>query len=280
LSWGISIFKPFSIYQGVITMKQIFKSKPSYTADLFKTTTLAATLATAMFASSVQADVIVTSARRIMFADNSQLAQLNDTSTDLSGIYNKTLSRVSQSGPDVDVAIATQNSNIGAQFFTGTSTADVGYTFGGETFAQTLFEVFFTLTESYNVIASARVAGDSSDGFNHNTFFNFTDIGGTGISLKHSSFEQQQGSVAQAFSRTLSAGDYTLNAGANSSGFRSDIRTGSSSSRFDFAVVLTELDDTPPSNNVPEPGSLALMGAGVLAAAASRRKWPLQLTHA
>jgi hypothetical protein len=42
---------------------------------------------------------------------------------------------------------------------------------------------------------------------------------------------------------------------------------------FDFLFRFTDLPDAPP-NNVPESGSLALMGAGILAAAVSRHARP------
>jgi hypothetical protein len=256
-------------------MKQISKSKHLGSAALFKTTALVATLATAMFASSAQAVVVITEVSRSTFANNNVLPLLEDTSTALSGIYNQTLTRNFFFDEGPANASASQSTNIAPQIFAGRGSTSIENPPGGKTEADSRFQMFFTLTETYVLSGLVSFQNIQSAGFGTTIRFQLSDLdfsNDVDIILDESN-------PSSILSATLIAGDYFLDVFSSSRNFSSSLG-GLASSSFDFSVALTEVDDTPPPNNVPEPGSLALMGAGVLAAAASRRKRPLLPTHA
>jgi hypothetical protein len=252
-------------------MKQIFKSKQGNLASMFKTTALAAVLASTLMAASAEAAVLITGVTRSTLADNGVLAALEDTSTALSGVYNQTLARNFFFDEGSVTASASQNTNIADQVFSGTGSTEITQQPAAQqTRAVSQFTMLFTLTESYILSGLVTFKSVESPGFANDTEFQLTKIGSS------TSIRLDEFSLSPTLSGTLDAGDYFLDI-VSRSGNVGNI--GSASSSFDFSVVLTELGDTPPPNNVPEPGSLALMGAGVLAAAASRRKRPLQPTH-
>jgi hypothetical protein len=257
-------------------MKQISKSKHRCSAGFFKTTALVATLATAMFASSAQAAVVITEVSRSTFANNNVLPLLEDTSTALSGVYNQTLTRNFFFDEGPANASASQNTSIAAQIFEGSGISSIENPPGEGTKADVKFRMLFTLTESYVLSGILTLVRERAPQFG-----GITDFSLSGGDLDDFDLSFGCNEVA-TFTRTLVAGDYRLNLRAlsDSTDFGGSETAGSAFSSFNFSVVLTELDDTPPPNNVPEPGSLALMGAGVLAAAASRRKRPLLLAHA
>jgi hypothetical protein len=285
LSWGISIFKPFLIYQGVITMKQIFKSKPGRVASMFKTTALAALLASTLMAAGAEAAVLITDVHRGLRVKVGNLQADLEFSGALSGAFDKTVTSQQLFDDDASVgfftATATQSSTVDAQVFAGTGSAAFAAPRLGTTEALSAYFILFTLTETYvfggfaNLIVEQDPTGLTEP------------LARSKASLEKVLVDGSKQDIFNSFVDDTSSVLFTLLPGVYELGITTNARgspiTGniphSAQGSFDFRFTLTEVADVPP-NNVPEPGSLALMGAGVLAAAASRRKRPLQLTHA
>jgi hypothetical protein len=248
-------------------MKRIVGSKRSCTTGLCKTAALAATLAMAMFASAAQADVIVTDVLRATTADNGILPALSDTSTDLGGVYNKTLTRSTFLDEGSVNAIATQNTNITEQVFSGTGTTSIEQPAGQTVEASSDFRVFFKLTESYLVSGLINFTSVFSrlGGFANVGFDLFDQGNGNNV------FHADRANPLLSFSGTLTAGDYLLDLFTLAAD-GADGNAGFASTSFDLLFALTAIDDVPPPINVPEPGLLALLSAGLMAESVSRRK--------
>ncbi len=268
-------------------MKQISKSKRRCTAGFFKTTALVATLATAMFASSAQAAVVISSTINNLRASNGVGPGASDFVVGVPGNYSNTLTDFDLISQGTQLTSVIQNINIdtGSLVFSGSGSAGHSNRISGQTFILVKgiseFVLDFSLTSLY--VFSGSVVLDSE----HSLGDIFASVGQaelrsnvlSGQSEKvfdFSSFHIPSDPTSVSF--TLGPGDYRFRAEAITSGGGSGVPNNGFAS-FDFQFALTEVADIPP-NSVPEPGSLALMGAGVLAAAASRRKRPLPLAHA
>jgi hypothetical protein len=255
-------------------MKQIFKSKQSSIARMFKTTALVAVLAsTLMAAAGAEAAVLITDVLRRTIAGAGNQGSVQERSEALSGAFDKRVDSQDFLDAGLFSATATQSSTVDAQEFAGFGTATFSAPTLNSNSALSAYRILFTLTDTYVFSGFATFTADQnpedlteklveSDGALQKVFENGPD---------QDIFDSRVNDTSSVLI-TLLPGEYELNIATSARGFNLSRDTpNSAQGSFDFRFSLTEVVDVPP-NNVPEPGSLALAMAGLAAIAVARKK--------
>ncbi|HSV84233.1 MAG TPA: PEP-CTERM sorting domain-containing protein [Ramlibacter sp.] len=218
----------------------------------------AAVLATALFgATSAQASLVVTSAVRSVRAETTGSAVDKAAASTTVGPFNQEVqSQVAGNGPS---AQASQDSLIDALTFTGTGSSALDLFDGRLGSAESVYLVFFTLTSSFSFEGSA-VLGATGNAFSHASLV--LEQLGAGGGVVESGLD-----TVLSLSGTLGPGDYSLVARADSSSIDPN-----EAGRADFSFRLDFTDLADPPAAVPEPQSLALALAGLLACGLARRR--------
>jgi hypothetical protein len=253
-------------------MKQIFKPKQGRVASMFKTTALAAVLASTLMAASAEAAVLISDVlrRTSVFAGNQEA--IEEESRALSGAFDKTLTSQQFLDEGFFSAIAVQNSTVDAQVFAGTGSAAFTAPGLSGTSALSDYDILFTLTSTYVFSGFATLTADqnpadsskslaSSDASLQKRFEN---------GLRQDIFDSAVNDTSSLLF-TLLPGVYKFDITARARGSSEFDIAESGQAGFAFRFTLTEVVDVPP-NNVPEPGLLALAMAGLAAIAAARKK--------
>lgn len=213
----------------------------------------AAGVTSLMLANSAHAGLLLTSIER----EVSAFAEGDVPGFDSTNLSVGAYSAAVASGNGSARARATQDSNIGTSDISADLFASSSSFIGALANAQSRVDIFFTLTSSYQYAGTAfRAIGGNSDS---DLIFFIEDIA-NGI-VTH---EPQIGSGL------LGPGDYRLFLAATSS-VTGAVQSGFA--QFGVDISFTEVATQEP-DAVPEPDSLVLALAGVLACGAARRRRP------
>jgi len=234
--------------------------RPATAGRTLRFAAAAALLATTlMAATAAHASLVVTSALRDINADTSTSDAIETKSFATSGLFKQALnSQDDSSGPD-PFARARQETDIQALSFIGTGSSQLNLFDGAFGDAESVFSLFFTLSSAFEFDGSATLEA-SGNAFSHATFV--LEHLGVGGGIVESGTDTEL-----TLSGTLGPGDYSMVVRASSISIDpNEAGDASFSIRLDF----TELVDPPTA--VPEPQSLALVFAGLLACGAMRRR--------
>ena len=218
----------------------------------------AALLATTLIGATVaHAGPVVSSASRLISADTTASALDSASVSTTSGAFSQVVrSEVLRGGP---LAEATQDSVIDALSFSGNGSSLISLSNGAGGRAQSVYSLFFTLSSSFELDGSVLLQA-AGNAFSHASFV--LEHLGAGGGIVESGIDS-----LLTFSGTLGPGDYSLVALATSSNIDPN-EFGSAS--FNLRLDFTESADPP--TGVPEPHSLALALAGLLACGVVRRR--------
>lgn len=219
--------------------------------------------ATLLAATSAQAGLVVTSALRAISADTTGSAAEFASVSTTSGPFSEVVqSVVSATGPS---AVASQETVIQALSFIGNGTSVLNLFDGISGSAESVYSLLFTLTSSFAFDGSV-ILDATGNAFSHASFV--LEHLGAGGGIVESGID-----TLLSLSGTLGPGDYSLVARAESNSIDPN-EAGRAS--FNIRLDFTELADPPAG--VPEPHSLAIALAGLLACGVVRRRQPSPAT--
>jgi len=238
-------------------------------ADQHRTVTAGSTLkaiataallaATLLGATAARAGLVVTSATRSLVADTSISDEISTKTFATDGVFN--IGIQSTDGFNNSNARAFQESDIQSLTFVGRGSTRVNLFDGDFGSAESVYSLFFTLSGAFEFDGLVDLEA-SGNAFSHASFV--LERLGAGGGIVESGLD-----TGLAFSGTLGAGDYSLVATASSSSIDPN-EFGQAA--FDLRLGFTDLSDPPAA--VPEPQSLALALAGLLACGLVRRRGP------
>lgn len=228
---------------------------------------LALCTALSLAATSARAGlVVVTSASRSIVAETTDASPSAAAAVSTTGVFDDAVSSPASSG-GVVFALAAQDSDINTPFFSGSSKVAVGSDAATSASAESTYALLFSVTGDFGFRAFVDM-GSNGNGASQ-TAFELFQIGADGASTSMLSAVQ----AIPIVDGTLGSGNYGLSVRASSSASGVDQVA---NSFFRFSVSFFDLFEPPsdPPNDphaVPEPQTLALALAGLLAAATARR---------
>lgn len=170
-----------------------------------------------------------------------------------------------------NVAFASQNTDIQTSQFVGTGSASISFSFFDPWAAAfSSFSTTFSLTEDHNVTLSGVLGTDAELGAPSASIFL---LSGSSI-LQQWTTSGLVSTVPITWNSVLEGGKtYMLNVGAEMGNDPNDaVPVAMGWANFSFDFVLTPTTSTPNTpGTVPEPATLALLGAGVVGIVARRR---------
>jgi hypothetical protein len=250
---------------------------------IFKSNFQVATLTIALFAASVQsahAGLVITSATRSVLAETAISTIDVNSAVSTSGIFDeRAISRGGSNPADetAPAASASQETDItnfaSSKFMSGFGRAEANSDGFTATNAESKFSVLFTIDGTFGFRGTATLVGNAAAG--GSALFDLFEINADGSISNLFSGTDLAALPQPFFGGVLDSGNYglTVSARATTSSF-SDSFLDISRGFFQFSMSFLDAEQEPvdPPNNVPEPGSLALMLAGALAFSATRKR--------
>lgn len=222
---------------------------------------LAATMLAAGFATvpAAHAALVVTNATRSTSADTSLSAPSSTLTNSTSGVFNAAAFSV-QAGPNGAFAMAELDSTINPLAFQASGQAAIGLANNASGQAESLFDVFFTLTTAFSYSGSAALGVDAGNAV-RSAIFVLEEEAGTDI------VNGSNKNPLAPFAGNLAPGNYHLLVRASAGSI--DPNEGGLAT-FSFNLDFVDLD-TPPAG-VPEPSGLALAALAAVALRRTRRQ--------